>query len=284
MPLAVQRGLEAAVARAQYALQKAALFVGLANVAALQVLVLMGDDHTCVIHDKAVALVLDLKRRHHLLDAVHLHIQGHHVPAVGELSTDGNDHVVGLRVHVGRHYGGFAAGEDPQLIPIPLHGIVALRGLPVQAVQVFALDKAIEARVVVVELPGLIRSLLNDVIFDLCGCAAASQHEVHGVRRDPQRASGAFQIIVELRRHAGDPVLAHLLDVGHRHVLNDAGRVQHHKHHQAEDDKQRNQQLVASLARLHGHSSSGRNSITSSSVIVSAGAPGSPRIASVTAP
>ena len=273
MPLAVQRGLEAAVARAQYALQKATLFVGLADVAALQRLVLMGDDHARVIHDKAVALVLDLKRRHHLLDAVHLHVQGHHVPAVGELSADGNDHVVGLRVHVGRHDDSLTTGEDPQLVPVPLYGIVTLRGLPMQAVQIFALDKAIETRVVVIKLPGLLRGLLDDVILDLRGCAAASQHEVHGVRRDPQRASGAFQIVVELRCHAGDPVLTYLLDVGHRHVQYDSGCVQHHEHHQAEDNERRNKQLVASLACFHGHSSSCRSSVMSSPVIDSSGAP-----------
>ena len=88
----------------------------------------------------------------------------------------------------------------------------------------------------------LIGGFFCDVLQNFLCCPAGLRHMIDSVRRDPQDALCGVQIVLELGGDAGNPVLANIVHVCHRDVLNDPGGVDHHRRRQVEDDDHGDQQ------------------------------------------
>ena len=128
------------------------LFLRLVQELAPTGFVVMGDHHTVPVDDEAVPFPFDLEVGHDVLDMVHPHIQGEHVRPVGEHPADGDDHGVGLGVHIGGDDGGISVRLLRRQVPIPLQGVIALRRGPAHAVQVFPKHIAVDPGEILVKM------------------------------------------------------------------------------------------------------------------------------------
>ena len=237
--LSVDFDLKAAALHLQDPVQEGELILGALQVAALPVRVVMGDDHAVPVDDEAIALALDLQPGHDLLDVVHPEIDGKHVGSVGEHPANGDDHVARLRVHIGRNDGDLTVCLQCGDIPVSARRIIVRGRHPVQAIQIFAHDVAVEPGDVLVKMPFLVLRLLHNVVQDVLRGRPVVHHVIHRIRRDPQRAPARLQVVFKLSRGGGDPVFTHLADVRRRHIVDHAGGIHHHAYHQQEYDQYR---------------------------------------------
>ena len=128
-------------------------------------------------------------------------------------------------------------------IPVSGRGIVILGRYPAESVQVFPADITIEAGEILIQLFGLHRGLVKDILFDLLLGVSVFQHQFDGIGGDLQRGHSLGQIVFHIGRGGDGFVLSGIVDGRDRCAVIDDGIIDGCKDHQEQGHADRKDEV-----------------------------------------